>query len=264
MVTWFACSDIHSFYDEWMSALTNSGFDIDNPDHKIIVCGDLFDRGPDTIKCYEFADTMLKQSRMVYVRGNHEDLLQELLHDIKIGKDIMYHHKANHTLDTLCAFMNKSSFEIECGVYTQREFDSTYNKINEFIDTRCVEYFELGDFVFVHSWLPTIGENKNKKLDPNWRSDYANWYRARWGCPFDQWKEGILPDDKTIVVGHWHTSYAHAKLHNVGSERGKDAEFGVFIDDGIIGLDACTAHTHMVNIIKFKQTDDQVILVAGG
>lgn len=262
MVTWFACSDIHSFYDEWMSALTKSGFDIDNPDHKIIVCGDLFDRGPQTRKCYEFANNLISKNRMVYVRGNHEDLLQIFMLELKRGEDVKHHHVSNGTLRSFADFMGMSEYDILCNTYDSRKFDTVMNRINEFIDTRCVEYFELGDFVFVHSWLPTI-EN-GKKLDTNWRSDNANWYSARWGCPFDQWKEGLLPDDKTIVVGHWHTSYAHAKLHNDGSEWGKDAEFGVFIDDGIIGLDACTAHTHKVNIIKFKQTDDQVILVAGG
>ena len=33
---YFVCSDIHGFYTEWMTALKNSGFDKDNPEHKII------------------------------------------------------------------------------------------------------------------------------------------------------------------------------------------------------------------------------------
>ena len=41
----FVSSDIHGFFDEWQLALNNAGFDINNPNHKIIICGDLFDRG---------------------------------------------------------------------------------------------------------------------------------------------------------------------------------------------------------------------------
>ena len=42
---YFVSSDIHGFYDEWILALKNKGFDIKNPNHKIIICGDIFDRG---------------------------------------------------------------------------------------------------------------------------------------------------------------------------------------------------------------------------
>lgn len=42
---YFVSGDIHGFYDEWQSALKEKCFDISNPNHKIILCGDLFDRG---------------------------------------------------------------------------------------------------------------------------------------------------------------------------------------------------------------------------
>ena len=45
IVKYFVSSDIHGFYDEWMKALKDAGFDIANDNHKIIVCDDLFDRG---------------------------------------------------------------------------------------------------------------------------------------------------------------------------------------------------------------------------
>lgn len=37
----FISSDIHGFFDEWSVALKEAGFDIDNPDHIIVVLGDL-------------------------------------------------------------------------------------------------------------------------------------------------------------------------------------------------------------------------------
>ena len=42
---YFVSSDIHGFFDEWQNALKDKGFDLNNPEHKIILCGDLFDRG---------------------------------------------------------------------------------------------------------------------------------------------------------------------------------------------------------------------------
>jgi len=37
---YFVSGDIHGFYDEWQSELKEKGFDISNPEHKIILCGD--------------------------------------------------------------------------------------------------------------------------------------------------------------------------------------------------------------------------------
>lgn len=45
MKTYFVCSDIHGYFNEWMSSLKDAGFDISNNDHILIVLGDIFDRG---------------------------------------------------------------------------------------------------------------------------------------------------------------------------------------------------------------------------
>ena len=42
---YFVSADIHGFYDEWIKALKEKGFDFNTPEHKVILCGDLFDRG---------------------------------------------------------------------------------------------------------------------------------------------------------------------------------------------------------------------------
>ena len=47
---YFVSSDIHGFFDKWQSALKDKGFDLESPEHKIILCGDLFDRGSQPIK----------------------------------------------------------------------------------------------------------------------------------------------------------------------------------------------------------------------
>ena len=59
MIKYFCSSDIHSFYTEWMLALKSKGFDANNPDHKIIVCGDLLDRGHESIECINFMKNMI-------------------------------------------------------------------------------------------------------------------------------------------------------------------------------------------------------------
>ena len=54
MKEYFVVADVHSFYDEMMAALTNEGFDVNNPDHIVINCGDMMDRGPKSREMLDF------------------------------------------------------------------------------------------------------------------------------------------------------------------------------------------------------------------
>ena len=45
MKKYFAVADPHSFTDFMLSALHKAGFEKDNPEHYVIICGDAFDRG---------------------------------------------------------------------------------------------------------------------------------------------------------------------------------------------------------------------------
>ena len=39
----FVVSDIHGFYNELIKAVSSAGFDKNNKNHTLIICGDLFD-----------------------------------------------------------------------------------------------------------------------------------------------------------------------------------------------------------------------------
>ena len=74
---YFVCADIHGFYDEWMKALDEKGFDLNNSLHKIIICGDLFDRGRKPKEIINFI--LSHKDKFILIRGNHEDLMQEMI-----------------------------------------------------------------------------------------------------------------------------------------------------------------------------------------
>lgn len=68
-------------------------------------------------------------------------------------------------------------------------------------------------------------------------------------------------EGKTVVCGHWHTSYGHSKLHSDGVEfpnkysanpEHRYANFDPFVDNGIIALDGCTALTDKVNCVVLE------------
>lgn len=44
MKKYFVASDIHSFYTPFIKELNKTGFDLNNEEHILIICGDLFDK----------------------------------------------------------------------------------------------------------------------------------------------------------------------------------------------------------------------------
>jgi len=94
---YFFISDIHSFYTEMITALKKAKFDKDNPEHCLVVLGDVFDRGNETKQVYEFL-TSLNQDRLILIRGNHEQLYLELLKK-RLPDNYDY---SNGTVKTFC------------------------------------------------------------------------------------------------------------------------------------------------------------------
>lgn len=74
---YFVTSDVHGFYDEFMKALNDKGFDVTNLEHKLIICGDVFDKGHQPKELIDFILT--NKDKIIYIRGNHEDLMQDMI-----------------------------------------------------------------------------------------------------------------------------------------------------------------------------------------
>ena len=86
MKKYFVVSDIHSFYNALIEGLKRAGYDQENPNHILVVCGDIFDRGGQPLEVYNFLISLPKERR-VLIRGNHEYLLREL-----INRQMPYSH----------------------------------------------------------------------------------------------------------------------------------------------------------------------------
>ena len=59
----------------------------------------------------------------------------------------------------------------------------------------------------------------------------------------------MIEPNKTIVCGHYHSSFGHYYYGDCKAEFGKDADYSPFYAEGIIALDACTAYSGKVNCI---------------
>lgn len=256
MTKYFAVSDVHSFYDAMMDALNKAGFDKSNPDHKVIVCGDLFDRGPDAIKCFNFIDEMLELGRAVYVCGNHEDLLLQCVNDLIATRRVADHHIHNGTLDTLVQFTGLNKYDLMMGIFNEEELLTKLMPVLELITYDTEDYFEAGDHVFVHGWIPckttrvSYATTLFEAID-GWRD--GDWGKARWINGIEAAYRGVILPGKTIVCGHYHCSYGWGKIKMERKEFPSKSRsdwaksFETYTNDGIVAIDACTAFSGFVN-----------------
>ena len=75
---WFVVSDIHSFYTPFINSLKRAGFQKTNPNHTLVIAGDVFDRGKETIELFNYLKS-IPEERLILVKGNHEELYNKLL-----------------------------------------------------------------------------------------------------------------------------------------------------------------------------------------
>lgn len=141
---YFVCSDIHGYFDEWQTALKEKGFDINNPNHKIIICGDLFDRGRQPKQIIDFI--LSHKDKFILIRGNHEDLMQEMIERNKNTQYDLSNGTAYSIID-LCPEWQISEFDL-------RKI-AKETGLQEILDM-CVDYYETNKYIFVHAWIPII------------------------------------------------------------------------------------------------------------
>lgn len=247
MSKYFVVSDVHSFFKELMIALDEKGFERNNPEHKLIVCGDLLDRGNETVQCFEFIKELHAQNRLIYIKGNHESLLQDCVDEMSLGEMPGYHHFSNGTVKTICQFCGENEWIVYDPAYYDKTC-KTMQPILDFINQNCVNYAEIGDYIFVHGWIPSF-----QHLEDFREADDSDWYEATWLNGMDMWRNPKnRVADKTIVCGHWHCNWGHARIHQMCSEWDENTIFEPFIDEGIIAIDACTAYSGKVNVLVIE------------
>lgn len=245
----FVTSDLHSFFTPFKKALDKNGFEPNNPEHLLICCGDVFDRGNESYEIFNYLNSL---TNVVLIRGNHEDLLEEMLrrgygekHDVKNG-----------TVWTVCQLADATNVKTKS---TYEVCKAVGDLIEPFLD-KFVNYYESANYIFVHSFIPCnvhyhgsgtampwYLNNKTYEYMPDWReANDVEWEEARWGNPFKLADTGLNQTGKTVVFGHWGTYEARPANYE-----GEDL-FKPFYGQGYVGLDATTALSGEVNVIVLE------------
>ena len=259
---YYVVADVHGFYTELREALEAKGFFADTEPHKLIVCGDMLDRGPEAVKLSRFMVDLLDKDELIFIQGNHEDLLMQCLQDIAHGGIYQIaggwsHHYTNGTFDTLLQLSGMDERQ------ARRYPNTLIERVRDHAFCRrllpvAIDYYETPHYVFTHGWIPChtakVAGVQEHTYDPDWRqADVEAWQAARWYNGMDAaCVYRATEPSKTIVCGHWRSSYGHCYFDHNGTDRGERAVHTPFYADGIIAIDATTVVSGVVNCLVIE------------
>lgn len=237
-----------------IQALSDAGYDKNNPDHFLIICGDLLDRGNKPVECLKFVNS-IPDTNKALILGNHELLLKECLN----RKYFCKHDFSNGTMDTVFSIFYRERLKDEDLTKRLKEASTTFEVDSMILDivsknddlnnyfNSLVNYHETKKCIYVHGWIPIGCDYKT--------ADQDMWNDATWVNGFTQGFSGNNKTGKDIVFGHWHCSYGWAKeypdeyteFHEFGNAK---PNFNIYEGTNFVGIDGCTALTKKVNVRK--------------
>jgi len=233
---YFVISDIHGYYNEMITALTNSGYNSNDLTHHLIVIGDLFDRGAQSKEVLEYLYQLNKSNKATIILGNHDNFLIELLEE-KYLKAI-FNIRYNGTGKTISSFLGKdytSTMKLED---IRAEIIIKYPYLISWLKS-LPYYLELGEYIFVHGGI----DGKNK----NWRD--AKLKDFIWSRQYDL--EAV--EGKTIVVGHTRVATIRYPGSNYKSLFLEEPEaFEILYDNQKIFIDAFVEISKSINVLILK------------
>lgn len=256
----FVCSDIHGYYQKMKQALDDAGFDETNKNHLLVVVGDIFDRGSESLAVYEYLKRLTDEGKAIVTRGNHDKFFIDFLQ----GSVSPFNYLHNGTNETIADFWHRTApFESWCAL----EGNCDLNQINyvKWVDICSKDikeeypellswlkslprYFETKNYIMTHGAIDT------KVADWHYphcfRYDLIDWDALDFndGSFFG---ESIGNTDKTIIIGHFGTKFLR-EMYNYPIEKEHENDILIRDDNRIIAIDATTAASGKVNILVLE------------
>ena len=249
----FVVSDIHDHYDLLMEALNRNGFDINNKNHCLIVCGDAFYSGPQPGELFAFLRKLSEKGRLIFIYGNHDI---ELLDNLRAGK---FTRPANRK----CAELIVSCLTGRAGLIDDELIlECERLGFTRFLAETPMWYYENENYVFTHGFIPT--EKKAYKLD--WRDATEKEWRnaaARGDAMALSMRYGISEPNKKIVCGHYSAARCYLMKGATQADwenkiykdvSGVPAEgFEPFFGETFIAIDQSVKKTGFMNCIVLEE-----------
>ena len=147
--------------------------------HKLLIAGDLFDRGREAVELQSFILDLLERDEVILIRGNHEDLFEEL---VTVDNGLRYdHHLSNGTYSMALQLtgFDKRHAKISPLAFARAARETPYYTT---ILPTMIDYYETDSFVFTHGWIPCVkDEDGSLSYMDGWReASEQSWRQARW------------------------------------------------------------------------------------
>jgi UDP-2,3-diacylglucosamine pyrophosphatase LpxH len=248
----FVVSDIHDHYDLLTESLNRNGFDINNEDHRLIVCGDAFYSGPQPGELFVFLRELSEKGRLIFIYGNHDI---ELLDNLRVKR---FTRPANRRCAALIVRYLTQKTEL-----SDDELVSECENLGftRFLSEVPVWYYENEDYVFTHGFIPT----EKKAYRPDWRNATEREWRtaARSDAMTLSMRYGISEPNKKIVCGHYSAARCYLMKNATPSDWDnkiyKDVScvpaegFKPFFGDTFIAIDQSVKKTGFMNCITLEE-----------
>ena len=172
---YFITSDIHSYFKVLDQELNKQGFDKDKD--TLITLGDNFDRGEESWKMYDF---LSKLPNIILVRGNHEDLLEDII-ERGYPLDFDFLNKTTKTITDISKHYSRTKY---LNIYESIHIFKDTSFYQWFRDAKWVDKIEFNNLVLTHATYPN--------------DDFPSWEEARRANPYYN-----RVKDKILICGHW-------------------------------------------------------------
>lgn len=262
---YFLCSDIHSDFKALQEALKEHQFDIDNPQHILVVAGDIFDRGSESVALYEFLKDLCDKNRAIVLQGNHHQMFIDFLENKNLHL-CSFNYVRNGMKHTVADFLHRTEpwdTYIILKYSDQEQHDMTNEDWNRewagFVERSAKEindeypellpwlkslphYLELKNTIVTHGMIDCHSED--------WHNPDIKWEDCHWAKPHEA---AFMRNStgKHVYLGHIDSE----TIREVWNEPKGNYELYTRQSGDVTYLDSCTIYTHKVNMVVVEDEE---------
>lgn len=235
----YACSDIHGNFYTWLKALKKGNVRLDKGD-KLIILGDLIDRGLYSFDCVKFTLLLLERypDQVTYLMGNHEGIFLDFVNtkntntvegynELMLKGQGWYMNGGKNTVQSFLGYIPNSFYETHKQL--RDKFPDIIDKLNN------LSYYKVDEdinCVYVHA-----GFEPNVRLEDQ-SKDAMTWIRDEFFDNFKPVKDDVL-NGKLIIHGH-------TPVQHFDDYKG----YGFYEGDHHICIDGGSASNRSVLVLK--------------
>ena len=230
---YYVISDIHSHYRAMTKALRESDYNSNDKNHHLIVIGDLFDRGNETVEVMNYLHNLACDKKVTIILGNHDTFLIDFLlgnHE-KVFFNIK-HNGFGKTLEQLSDLIPEKDNLNHLKDKVIKRYPFLLDWLKSF-----PMFYEIGDYIFVHGGIN--GKNIEWRTTTS-RRDFV------WNREYD------LPPvpNKIVVAGHHRVATIRHQTKEYKELFIKYPEsFDILYDEGKILIDRFVEVSGEINVL---------------